>query len=608
MQRHTGARRIAVFGLPIVVLAAIAWGVAVFLERPSPTLPRDADLCPATGAIAGRTAMLLDLRKPLSERGRALLGEALRQVASELAANAELRVFALSGTDAAPRQRIDRLCRPYGESALARDGAVAPQADLCDGLPADLPERDAALRFCARLDSLAGRIDGMAQLPPSPVPNAFLVEAIEETSLEFGDAPGRKSLVVFSDMVQHAQWYSQAEGAATFGFADFAQLRARQSARIGPRPPALQDVDVTIFYLPRIGMTESPQERRGHKRFWQEYVADAFRTAPVINELPAMPRYEVASFSGQATNGGLAAAQRLQQEREEAERLLEQVVRERAALEEAQRTAAARTPAPVAAQAGLPLQRAAEQEPSAGEREGLAPSHEEPSAGEREGLAPSHEEPEGAELPSAPALADTSAAEDPASDPTAVALAADAPATGSEQDASPSSEGIEESEANDESPSALAVESSSDTAPPSAPVATSPPAPPLPSPEEPPPLQEDLASLDAAPSNAPCPLQLKPRFQGVVPEFPRLPSRTAARLAAATIAVRYVVDEQGATVDSAVTIVESASTANPPAFLSQFADSARELVERWEFDFLPTADLSCAKQQELTTAFKFGDA
>ena len=558
------------FGLPIVVLAAIAWGVAVFLERPSPTLPRDADLCPAAGAIAGRTAMLLDLRKPLSERGRALLGEALRQVASELAANGELRVFALSGTDAAPRQRIDRLCRPYGESALAQDGAVAPpQAAPCDGLPADLPERDAALRFCARLDSLAARIDGMAQLPPSPVPNAFLVEAIEETSLEFGDALGRKSLVVFSDMVQHAPWYSQAEGAATFGFADFDQLRTQQSARIGQRPPPLPDVDVTIFYLPRIGMTESPQERRGHKRFWQEYVADAFRTAPVIDELPAMPRYEVVSFGAQSANGSLDTAQRLQQEREEAERLLEQVVRERAALEEAQRTAAA----PVTAQVGLPLQQAAEQEPSAGEREGLAPRMEEPSAGERE-----------------------------------IALAADAPATGSEQDASPSSEGIIESGASDEMPSALAAESSSDTAPPSAPAATLPTAPPLPSLEEPLPLQEDLASLDAAPSTAPCPLQLKPRFQGVVPEFPRLPSRTAARLAAATIAVRYVVDEQGATVDSAVSIVEAESTANPPAFLSQFADSARELVERWEFEFLPTADLSCARQQELTTAFKFGDA
>ena len=589
MQKHTGARRIAVFGLPVVVLAAIAWGVAVFLERPTTTLARDADLCPAAGAIAGRTAMLLDLRKPLSERGRALLGEALQQVASELAVNGELRVFALAGTDAAPRQRIDRLCRPYGESALAQDGAVAPpQANPCDGLPADLPERDAALRFCARLDSLAARIDGMAQLPPSPVPNAFLVEAIEEASLEFGDALGRKSLVVFSDMVQHAPWYSQAEGAATFGFADFDRLRTQQSARIGQRPPPLSDVDVTIFYLPRIGMTESPQERRGHKRFWQEYVADAFRTAPVINELPAMPRYEVAAFSGQATNGGLAAAQRLQQEREEAERLLEQVVRERAALEEAQRTAAVPTPTPVAAQAGLPLQQAAQQEPSAGEREGLAP-------------------PPPMKEPSAPALADTSADEEPASAPTAVSLAASAPATGSEQDASPSSEGMAESEASDESPSALAAESSGDTAPPSAPAAASPTAPPLPSLEDPL-LQGDLASLDAAPSNAPCPLQLKPRFQGVVPEFPRLPSPTAARLAAATIAVRYVVDEQGATVDSAVSIVESESTASPPVFLPQFADSARELVERWEFEFLPTADLSCAKQQELTTAFRFGGA
>ena len=560
MQRHTGARRIAVFGLPIVVLAAVVWGIAVFFERPSTTVARDADLCPVTDAVSGHTVFLLDLRKPLSESGRASIGEALRQVASGLVANAELRVFVLSGTDAAPRRQIDRLCRPYDESTLAGHGASADGEDACGNLPADLPERDAAMQFCARRDALEQRIDSLAA-PAGTVANAFLVEAIEETSLEFADMPGPKTLVVFSDMVQHAPWHSQAEGAATVGFAEFDRLRAQQNARIGPPPPAPQNVDVTIFYLPRMGMTEDAQRRRSHRRFWQEYVMDAFHTAPVFTELPAMPAYEVVSFGRRSTDE-LVAAERLQQEREEAERLLEQVVRERAALEQAQR--AASTPAPVTAQAGLPLEQASEALVEEAEERALSSADE----------------------------ASSQAAAESATDPQAT----------SEPDApSPPSDAIAESDASDEPPQAASAEQLAATEPEAVepPAATQPTAPP-------PPLPEDLASLDAAPSSAPCPVQLKPRFEGVLPEPPRLPSRAAERLATATIAVRYMVDEQGATVDNEVSIVESQSTVNPPAFLPQFSASARELVEEWEFDFMPTADANCTRQQELTVRFRFG--
>ena len=574
VQRHTGARRIAVFGLPIVVLAAVVWGIAVFFERPSTTVARDADLCPVADAVSGRTVLLLDLRKPLSESGRALIGEALREVASGLVANAELRVFVLSGTDAAPRRRIDRLCRPYDESTLASHGASALGEDACGNLPADLPEREAAVQFCARRDALEQRIDSLAA-PAGTVANAFLVEAIEETSLEFADLPGPKALVVFSDMVQHAPWHSQAEGAATVGFAEFDRLRAQQNARIGPPPPAPQNVDVTIFYLPRMGMTEDAQQRRGHKRFWQEYVMDAFHTAPIFNELPAMPAYEVVPFGSQSTNE-LAAAERLQQEREEAERLLEQVVRERAALEQAQRTAAASAPAPVTAQAGLALEQASDGLVEEADERALASADEASSQAAAESATDSQTtgEPD-APSPPSDAIAESDAGDEPPQVASAEQIASSEQAASAEQVASTEPEAVEP------------------------PAATQPTAPP-------PPLPEDLANLDAAPSSAPCPVQLKPRFEGVLPAPPRLPSRAAERLATATIAVRYVVDEQGATVDSEVAIVESESTVNPPAFLPQFSASARELVEDWEFDFMPTADANCARQQELTVRFRFG--
>ena len=575
MQRHTGARRIAVFGLPIVVLAAVVWGIAVFFERPSTTVARDADLCPVADAVSGRTVFLLDLRKPLSESGRALIGETLREVASGLVANAELRVFTLSGTDAAPRRRIDRLCRPYDESTLASHGASALGEDACGNLPADLPEREAAVQFCARRDALEQRIDSLAA-PAGTVANAFLVEAIEETSLEFADLPGPKALVVFSDMVQHAPWHSQAERAATVGFTEFDRLRAQQNARIGPPPPAPQNVDVTIFYLPRMGMTEDAQQRRGHKRFWQEYVMDAFHTAPIFNELPAMPAYEVVSFGSQSTNE-LAAAERLQQEREEAERLLEQVVRERAALEQAQRTAAVSAPAPVAAQAGLALEQASDALAEVADETALSSADE----------------------------ASSQAAAESATDPQTTSGEADAP--------SPPSDAIAESDAGDEPPQVASEEqvasaeqiASAEQVASAEREAVEPPAASQPT-TPPPPLPEDLANLDAAPSSAPCPVQLKRRFEGLLPAPPRLPSRAAERLATATIAVRYMVDDQGATVDSEVSIVESETTVNPPAYLPQFSASARELVEEWEFDFMPTADANCTRQQELTVRFRFG--
>ena len=566
-------------GLPIVLVGVVVAGVAVYLREPAQTDQRDADLCPiGEGAVAERAVLLLDLRKPWNDGASAFLAEAVGDVASGLAADAELRVFALSGTAAAPRQSVDRFCKPYDGDLLELAGGAD---DACENLPPELAERESAMRFCTRRDRLQRRIGRLAAQHDGPVANAYLVEAIEETSLELAAASGPKSLFILSDMMQHAPWYSHAErSTASLSFSEFEQLRSDQNTLVGPAPAAVADVDVTIFYVPRSGVTEESPQRREHKRFWQEYVANAFATAPIFHDLPAMPRFEAAPFSGLGSEPEAPNAEweSLQREREEAERLLEVVERERAALEEARVVA---------------LERAEQLE-----REAAARRQRELAAAEAEAEQRRQEA-------AAAELAATRVAQQPAGT-SPEALSSPAPADLASANADRPS--ASDAETGTSLPPAQTSESTADlaaeldqealSAPPSTPPAEAQPPPtPLSAPELPP---IAAMAVDAPSSATPCPLNPKPRFQGATPEYPE---RARRRFGEGAITVSYVVDEQGNTVDNTVSVVESQSTARPEQFFDMFASQASEFVQRLEFDFEP--DSGCVRRQEATTTFQF---
>ena len=572
-----GGRRIVSVGLPIVLVGVVAAGVAVYLREPAQTDQRDGDLCPiGEGAIAERAVLLLDLRKPWNDGASAFLAQAVGDVASGLAADTELRVFALSGTAAAPRQSVDRFCKPYDGALLELAGTAD---DACENLPPELAERESAMRFCTRRDRLQRRVGRLAAQHDGPVANAYLVEAIEETSLELAAASGPKSLFILSDMMQHAPWYSHAErDAASLSFREFEQLRSDQNTLVGPAPGTVADVDVTIFYVPRSGVTEgSPQ--REHKRFWQEYVANAFATAPIFHDLPAMPAFEAAPFSGLSPEPEAPNAEweSLQREREEAERLLEVVERERAALEEARVVA---------------LERAEQLEREAARRQReLAAAEAEAEQRRREAAA--------AELAAANPLAQQPAGTLPEalSSPAPVdfAAAGSASASDDEPEASLPSAPVSEPAAD---LAANLDQDAAESAPPSTPpAAAQPPPTPLSAPELPP-----IAAtvVDAPSATAPCPMNPKPRFQGATPDYPE---RARRRFGEGAITVSYVVDEQGNTVDNTVSVVESQSTARPEQFFDMFASQASEFVQRLEYDF--EADAGCVRRQEATVTFQF---
>ena len=344
-------RRLLIFIPPAIILIFVL-ALVFTADTEDAGLERDADLCPLADAdISARAVFLVDLVKPLDDGRQGLPGELLRSLTLGLDANAELRVFTLAQDAAAPRHLLGRLCKPYNNADLAFAGAKDQSGEVpdCGDLPAQLPQnlRSNATQFCARRNALSERLDQIGERRGAgPVDNAHLIEALEETSLEFAELPGPRALFVFSDMMQHTYWYSHPElGWNGWSFGRFLDWRQAQDALVGPRPAPIGETDVTIFYTPRDALTAQLRIKAVHKGFWRDYFADAVGAEPSFQDQPAMAAYQVIPLMSPTSEGQLAELAeeerlRLRQEHEEAERALAQVEQEQAALAEARQRAA----------------------------------------------------------------------------------------------------------------------------------------------------------------------------------------------------------------------------------------------------------------------------
>ena len=280
----------------IVLLVAIAaLGALIPLVGPGARQRADLDddLCPPQAAITASSTFLVD-GKPLDEPHLTLPGNLLRDAARELGANAELRVIGGVPDADAPWRELGRVCKPYDNADLQVDQAKDQRAGDrdCDDVPAQLPVavRDAARLFCDRRDALADRADAFAADVRPTVDAAYLVEALEETVLDLNERPAPRHLLLLSDMVQHAPWYSHlALGWRSWHFDDFVDHREARDRMHGPRP-AVDGIDVTVYLVPRRGMTDPPQAKRALLRFWHNYFDGArisFSDQPTMSSYPA---------------------------------------------------------------------------------------------------------------------------------------------------------------------------------------------------------------------------------------------------------------------------------------------------------------------------------
>ena len=605
--KASGKQRLFFILIPPILILGLVAALLLLGDRSDGGPELDGDLCPvATHNIAARAVYLVDLQKPLDEGRRALAGKLLRSLTLELAGGTELRVFALTQDSAAPRRLLDRLCKPYDNADIAAEGAKDGGSDIrdCDNLPAQIPQhiRQSATRFCGRRDALGERLDRLAERQRiEPVPNAYLIEALEETSLEFAEMPpGPRLLYVFSDMMQHAPWYSHAElGWNGWSFGGFLERRQAQDEFVGPRPPAIAAANVTLFYTPRQGITSLPRAKAVHKNFWQDYFADAAGAQARFQEQPTMAAYQSASIMGQPVEIAATEQEREQerQEREEAEQQLAQMEQERAEQERAQaeqeRAEQQRIQAEQeqqriqAEQEQAALQEEARQQAAAQEREAQMAERRR----EQEQLAQE-------EAARAEAAAEADAPEPAAEPPPAFAEPEPPPEEPSASEAPAPAAQVETPVLTEAQPEERPAEEAPLQEQPAA-VAEQP---------EPPAAQQEAPAPAVAPESVAaadlpaCGLRLKSAFLNTEDIYP---GGHRVDYGSATIVASYVVNEQGETLDDQVTIDAERSSLSQSQNFDLFANAVRALIERWEFDFVESEDGACTKGQGLSSQFQF---
>ena len=256
------------------------------------------------GSQVDHAAFLFDLRKPLDAVHATLPGALFRQAAHAMDAGTELAVYTLSPHAEAPRTLIGRLCKTFDDAGLTAESSKHLATDDCD-IPAQVPAalRASAKDFCRRRDALARRIDALVvETFGQAAGAAYLVEALEATARDFGETAG--SLHVFSDLVQHAAWFSHAESPLEEW--EFERMASAWTAL--PLEEALRgfppETSVRIHYVPRTGTTELEEWRATHKRFWQAYFGG---TDLQFDDQPTMAEYTPLSLTAAPNAMELAA-------------------------------------------------------------------------------------------------------------------------------------------------------------------------------------------------------------------------------------------------------------------------------------------------------------
>lgn len=519
---------------PLLLLAVVGVAFAFLSGSSGRDVERDADLCPVQeNRIRGSSVFLVDLRKPVAKDGVGP-GELLRQITMWMGANEELRVVLLMGSSASPRGPLSRLCKPYENADLqidtAKDGNGSGLRD-CTQLPAQIPPdlRESATRFCALRTALESRLNSLAldaARDEEELSNAYLVEAIEDIKLDLQLRTAPHVLYLFSDMMQHARWYSHLEvDWNEWDHAGFSELLAAQPWHFGFS--GNPDLRAEVFYLPREGLTDQPRASRLHQQFWRDYFDESDVRFHVQSVSPG--------YAARPLMNRVDEAQLWAEERAAAEELWAQIERERESLRRQQEELARQ-----AARTANEERRAETQRTVRTEQPVSAPSAQVRTSSYARGNAsarvPDAEKP----TPAAPQLA------------------------GEGEDAQHGQEPVD-------------IES-----------------------------QDSSGAFESEPeqpeARAACELVLLAANEELSPLYPR---GGRMNFGEAVVAVRYVVDDSGETVDQEIEVVSELSQVDRERYFELFAESAVETVRRWRFAFADAGAQSCTRRQSRTTSFHF---
>ena len=241
-------------------------------------------LCPADeNHIPSRTYVLMDLSERLRPGQRHSLRRLIKASSNNLEAREQINISRLQSNQKRPRKELLSFCSPdigYIEKSVGE--RISPEDDcrrIVSGefrWPPGIGQntRRRIRTTCESYSELQKRAEQATKTVPDANPEesrSYIVRALEDIMHEANAARngGRLRLIVFSDMLQNAEWFSQYIESHESWTTETLRDRRRNASGLGTEPENNFD-EILLCYL-RNDFIGTAEQRVAHKKMWARY-------------------------------------------------------------------------------------------------------------------------------------------------------------------------------------------------------------------------------------------------------------------------------------------------------------------------------------------------
>ncbi|WP_423905712.1 hypothetical protein [Candidatus Spongiihabitans sp.] len=278
-----GYALIAVF-VPITLL--ILW----LSNKQNVEIPlNDFTLCPADERhISRKTYILMDLSEPLSELQQGELQKLIEVASENLQKHERISISRMEPDPDNPRVPLFNLCNSVDIKSItdAVGRSVYPKKDCHDIINKKFkfhprvgdPTRERIRGICKDRDDLNKKIKDAVKTVPggnTEQKRSYIIGSIEDIISDASggprDVPIR--LIVFSDMIQNANWFSQyREQHGSWTIDNINQRRKKYAPDHMKTPPKNNFDEVLLCYQPSSHtILKRAEKKNAHRGMWKEY-------------------------------------------------------------------------------------------------------------------------------------------------------------------------------------------------------------------------------------------------------------------------------------------------------------------------------------------------
>ena len=273
--------------LALFPLALVAIFIVLGSNQPTKIAINPESLCPIENEhIARKTYILIDLSEVLAQEQRAWLHDLLKTAAENMTTRELLSISQMQTVQSDPRKEVQRFCSPdirrigqAGDRITNEDCPAILDPNENFIWPRNLGDntRKNITNACKNYLLLREKVSNASNRYKNvnvEQPYSYIVGSIEDTMEDANDDPSivPTRLIIFSDMLQNAGWFSQYRK-KNHGEWTIENLleRRRNATNMGPQPGNNFN-EVLLCYLPNnhpIIVTTHAQKQ--HRQMWKSY-------------------------------------------------------------------------------------------------------------------------------------------------------------------------------------------------------------------------------------------------------------------------------------------------------------------------------------------------